>query len=107
MKVLPARPLAALTQAVRDTYSPWTDSPHPASIFPVWRRMAESTFYDDSASACGRGATNLGFSQEELAARAELDRTYIGGVERGERNVGLINIHRIAKALDLAPKDLL
>lgn len=49
----------------------------------------------------------LGISQEELAARADLDRTYIGGVERGERNVSLINIHRLARALGLAPRDLL
>jgi transcriptional regulator with XRE-family HTH domain len=49
----------------------------------------------------------LGISQEELAARADLDRTYVGGVEPGERNVSLINFHRLAKALDLAAKDLL
>jgi transcriptional regulator with XRE-family HTH domain len=48
-----------------------------------------------------------GISQEELAARADLDRTYVGGVERGERNVSLINIHRLARALGLAPRDLL
>lgn len=50
---------------------------------------------------------DLGISQEELAARADLDRTYVGGVERGERNVSLVNIHRLAKALDTTPKELL
>ena len=40
-----------------------------------------------------------GLTQEELAARSGLHRTYLGGVERGERNVGLINIHGIATAL--------
>ena len=49
----------------------------------------------------------LGISQEELADRADLDRTYVGGVERGERNVSLVNIYRLARALGLAPKDLL
>jgi transcriptional regulator with XRE-family HTH domain len=40
-----------------------------------------------------------GFSQEAFADAADLDRTYIGGIERGTRNVSLINIERIAKAL--------
>ncbi len=45
-------------------------------------------------------------SQEKLAFKAEMDRTYIGGIERGERNVSLINIIKIAKALEVAPKEL-
>lgn len=51
-----------------------------------------------------RKAKNL--SQEALADCSELDRTYIGGVERGERNVSLINIEKIAKALEVDIKDL-
>lgn len=45
-------------------------------------------------------------SQEEFAHRVGLDRTYIGGVERGERNVSLDNIHRIADAMDVAVAEL-
>ena len=49
----------------------------------------------------------LGVSQEELADRAGMHRTYLGGVERGERNVGLLNVLRIARALGVAPALLL
>jgi len=46
-----------------------------------------------------------GWTQEELADSSNLDRTYIGGIERGERNVALINIYRIAQALDVSPAE--
>jgi transcriptional regulator with XRE-family HTH domain len=45
-------------------------------------------------------------SQMELANKAKLDRTYIGGVERGERNVGLKNVEKLAKALGVSMEDL-
>ena len=48
-----------------------------------------------------------GVSQEELAHRADLDRTYIGGVERGERNLGALNLLRIATALGVSASVLL
>ena len=48
-----------------------------------------------------------GLSQEKLAAKAGLDRTYVGGAERGERNVALVNIARLAAALNLQPPQLL
>ena len=48
-----------------------------------------------------------GLSQEELAEYSGLHRTYIGSIERGERNLALININRISKALNVKPSDLL
>lgn len=49
----------------------------------------------------------INISQEELGFKANLHRTYIGSIERGEQNISLDNIHKIAKALKVAPKDLL
>jgi len=47
----------------------------------------------------------LGLSQEELAARAGVHRTYIGMIERAEKNITLENIERICKALNLSIRD--
>lgn len=46
-------------------------------------------------------------TQEELAERANLHPTYVGSVERGERNIALENIIALAKALGCSPKDLM
>ena len=47
--------------------------------------------------------TSLGISQEDLGDRASIHRTYIGGIERGERNPTLTMIHRLAEALKVHP----
>jgi transcriptional regulator with XRE-family HTH domain len=47
-----------------------------------------------------------GLSQEGLGFAADLDRSYVGGVERGERNVSLVNLVRLSKALDVPLSDL-
>lgn len=49
----------------------------------------------------------LNISQEELAERSGLHRTYVGSVERGERNIGLLNIVAISKALNVRTSNLM
>lgn len=49
----------------------------------------------------------LGLSQEALADLAEIDRSHMGKIERGERNVTLLNILRIARAIEVKASDLL
>jgi transcriptional regulator with XRE-family HTH domain len=56
--------------------------------------------------AVRRKRQRLGVSQEEFADMCGLDRTYIGGIERGERNVSVVNIEKIAKTLRIPLSEL-
>jgi transcriptional regulator with XRE-family HTH domain len=60
---------------------------------------------NDPRIAFGKAVRKLrlakGISQEKLAELADIHRTYIGDVERGTRNIGLVNMTRIATALDV------
>ncbi len=65
----------------------------------------------DPSVALGRAIRarrhEVGLSQEALAAAADLDRTYVGGLERGERNPTLRVLWQLAAALDVAPSRLI
>ena len=87
---------------------PWT-----ANTYSLW--LAESSTHTlprvgELRAAFGRRIRELrkarGFSQEELAHRAGVHYTYIGGIERGERNPALVNIGRIAAALEVTLAEL-
>ena len=69
-------------------------------------RAKDNRFLKLFGSNVRRTREAAGITQEELASRAGLHRTYIGGLERGERNVGLINLAKLALALHVEPADL-
>jgi transcriptional regulator with XRE-family HTH domain len=56
--------------------------------------------------AVRRRRHKLGVSQEAFADLCQLDRTYMGGIERGERNVALVNIEKIATGLKISLLEL-
>jgi transcriptional regulator with XRE-family HTH domain len=56
--------------------------------------------------ALRRRRHELGVSQEEFADICGLDRTYVGGIERGERNLALVNIEKLARALRISLSEL-
>ncbi len=55
--------------------------------------------------AVRRYRKDKGFSQEAFADECGIDRSYMGGVERGERNLALVNIERIITALGMQPSE--
>ena len=69
--------------------------------------MNDAALLNHLGNAIRRRRRELGLSQEELAERAGLHRNYIGGVERGERNVGFRNLARISSALEITMADLM
>lgn len=66
---------------------------------------------DDELARLGRKVralrSQLGLSQEKFAERAHLHRTYISSLEAGRRNVSFLNLLQIARALNVAPSELL
>jgi len=58
-------------------------------------------------NAIRQGRKSLGVSQEDFAEMCDVHRTYIGQVERGEKNISFTNILRISKALKTKPSGLL
>jgi transcriptional regulator with XRE-family HTH domain len=68
---------------------------------------SDARFLHSFGKAVRKHRRAIGLSQEKLAELADLHRTYIADIERGTRNVGLINIVRLAEALRIAPGKLL
>jgi transcriptional regulator with XRE-family HTH domain len=71
------------------------------------RQNSESDIKKRFGKAIRRRRRELEISQEQLAERSGLHRTYISDIERGDRNPSLENVERLARALELTIADLL
>jgi DNA-binding XRE family transcriptional regulator len=93
------------------THSPWTLSLRRGQPSLMVSGASGSSVPPDARVRFGQRLRELrverGLSQESLAARAGLDRTYISGIERGRRNLSLGNIERLAIALKVEAAELL
>jgi transcriptional regulator with XRE-family HTH domain len=69
--------------------------------------MKKKSLRKNFAANLRREREARGLSQESLAHEAGLHRTYVGSVERGERNISIDNVERLAKALGVEPADLM
>lgn len=87
-------------------------SPHrKCAIRTVRKRVSGTSEEHDILAQLGQAIracrTEKGLSQEALANLAGVDRSHMGRIERGERNVTLLNVERVAKVLDVLPSVLL
>ena len=91
-------------------FIPWYFFRQWETIFPMARPSPRYSG-DESLVALGNAIREarmmLGLSQEALAVDADLDRSYVGGVERGEHNITVMNLKRIAAALSTEASTLL
>ena len=71
------------------------------------KRVPRSPLRDRLATNMRLLRSKLGWSQERLAHEANLNRTYLSAVERGEQNISIDNLWKIAVALGVAPQSLL
>jgi len=85
------------------TDSPWTYSRLRATLCYVFRQQDVKRLFG-RAVRLARSSRSL--SQEQLAHDAGLDRSYVGGVERGDRNPSLVAIQKIARGLDIPLAEL-
>lgn len=98
--------IAATTLLGSVVPSPWTYIPQADCNGGVPRAGRRSQLLSDFGTRVRLARGRLGVSQEELADRAGLDRTYISGIERGRENLTLLNLCRLAEGLQADPGGL-
>lgn len=91
-------------------HSPWSYRRCLNKFLPVAKtsvKYAKNNYLIALGAAIRDVRGRSGVSQEALALRAEVDRSYLGGIERGEVNLALINIVKIAAALEMSVEALM
>ena len=78
------------------TYSPWTHCQRKYNIYKMKRKFTKIV-----ARVVAKSRKKAGMSQEELANRSDLDRTYISGIERGIRNITLNSLEKVVNGLEM------
>lgn len=68
--------------------------------------LADKKFLRELGERLRKARDARGWTQDELAQKCELHRTFIGSVERGERNVSILNLRAIARALKVSLPEL-
>lgn len=69
-------------------------------------KQDDQIFLEQLGSRIRELRSEIGLSQEKLSFECDLDRTYIGSVERGERNIAALNLKKISKALNISVSEL-
>ncbi|MEQ6119936.1 helix-turn-helix transcriptional regulator [Reichenbachiella sp. MALMAid0571] len=69
-------------------------------------KQDDQLFLEQLGSRIRELRSEIGLSQEKLSFECDLDRTYIGSVERGERNIAALNLKKISKALNISVSEL-
>jgi DNA-binding XRE family transcriptional regulator len=101
VKKPPATPVGA--QPARNvTHRRYTFSLHAGNVAAMAKRAVKPDIRGRFGFAVKDRREELGLTQEDLAEKAGLHRTYVSDIERGTRNLSLLNIERVADALDLA-----
>ena len=91
--------------AANVTYRRYTHSLH-AATFVAMKKRGKADIRERFGFAVRTRREQLGMTQEDLADRAQIHRTYLSDVERGFRNISLINIERLSSALSFRLSEL-
>ncbi len=88
------------------THSLYTESRHESTVVAMGKRRSRPDIRERFGTAVKFRREEMGLTQEDLAEKARIHRTYLSDVERGTRNLSLVNIERLAVALAMTLPEL-